>query len=57
MQTGAVNAVIAGDTAGNIYSSYPLGDDGNYKFWVRFINFYIYYKYMSIYLCIEMVNG
>lgn len=34
MQTGAVEAVVAGDTSGNVFSSYPLADDGNYKFWV-----------------------
>lgn len=27
--------VIAGDTAGNVYASYPLAEDGNYKYWVR----------------------
>ena len=32
--TGHLDAVIAGDTAGNIFASYPLAEDGNYKFWV-----------------------
>lgn len=35
VQTGGCKAVIAGDTQGNVYSSYPLADDGNYKYWVR----------------------
>jgi hypothetical protein len=34
-QVGACEAVIAGDTQGNVHSSFPLADDGNYKFWVR----------------------
>lgn len=25
--------MIAGDNQGNLFSSYPLSDDGNYKFW------------------------
>ena len=33
-QTGACEAVLAGDTAGNIFSSFPLAEDGNYTFWV-----------------------
>lgn len=31
--SGACSHVMAGDTAGNILSSYPLGADGNYAFW------------------------
>lgn len=34
MQTGAIDSVIAGDTSGQCFSSYPLAEDGNYKFWV-----------------------
>ncbi len=33
-QAGASEAIIAGDTQGNIFSSYPLDETGNYKFWV-----------------------
>ena len=35
VQTGACEAVLAGDTEGNVFSSFPLTADGNYKFWVR----------------------
>jgi hypothetical protein len=35
VQVGACEAVAGGDTQGNVHSSYPLADDGNYKFWVR----------------------
>ena len=32
-QTGACKGVIAGDVSGNLLTSFPLGDDGNYKYW------------------------
>lgn len=38
LQTGFCDAVIAGDTQGNIHSSYPLAEDGNYKFWVSVLS-------------------
>ena len=27
-------AVLAADTTGNVFSSFPLAEDGNYTFWV-----------------------
>ena len=32
--TGACQEVLAGDTQGNFFSSYPLAEDGNYKFFL-----------------------
>lgn len=29
-----MEAVLAADTSGNIFSSFPLAEDGNYAFWV-----------------------
>lgn len=27
-------AVLAADTTGNVFSSFPLAEDGNYTFWI-----------------------
>jgi hypothetical protein len=34
LQAGVTEAVLAADTQGNIFSSFPLAEDGNYAFWV-----------------------
>jgi len=33
-QAEGVEGILAGDTAGNIFSSFPLAEDGNYQFWI-----------------------